>query len=441
MFSSLDRVDIITEDKATGRKSYLQTDHRSAREIQQQEEVSVLFGLTRIMNARELGEIQGVDRVLYVCAELPPDPVQRAVAAAGGWFQLEDMREVRYEGPLSEPAELADDAFRRLARRVLDARNEKLEERALVALEQELLNSPGPEEDETGHWTRVVELAAVAGELLRAQAGGRWIEARGLATIPFVFHLGDGGEGSPRINAAGRAERFLKNGARDSLVHLLRMAEDHTSQKEQPKRVLLTLKPPRWPGRDKTLCRPVMEGDAAATAVPWVAYGEDMPNSFAIFVKDGTREHQLDALHEQAIENLKTLDAEVEEVDAGQLKMLVVSGHYFAAEKVLDGDFMRGIHARLRTPLLLAGVPRKGLLFIMDARVNPQASAGFIGLCVSEYEKNASEPISPTPLLLQDGKICGFARTSEEESEPPAPEPTPELRQGFLSRLVGRFKN
>jgi hypothetical protein len=166
-----------------------------------------------------------------------------------------------------------------------------------------------------------------------------------------------------------------------------------------------------------------------------------MPNSFAIFVKDGMREHELDTLHAQAIENLKTLDVETQEVDAGELKMLVASGHYFAAEKVLDGEFMRSIHARLQTPLLLAGVPRKGLLFIMDARVSPQAATGFMGLCASEYEQSASEPISPTPLLLQDGKICGFARTSEEKDEPAAPVPPSEPRQGFFGKLMGRLKN
>jgi hypothetical protein len=442
MYSSLDRVDVITEDKATGRKSYLQIDHRSVREIRREEEVSVLFGLTRIMNARQLGEREGVDRVLYACPELPPDFLQRAVASAGGWFQLEDLREVHYEGPLSKPEDLADEAFRRLARKVLKERNAALEESALAALEQEHLGAPGPEDDEHGHWTRVVELAAVAGELLRAKSGGRWIEAWGMATLPFVFHLSGGGGADPRINAVGRAERFLKNGGRDSLVHLLRMAEDHANQQALPRRVLVTLKPPRWPARDKTVGRPVLEGDAAAIAVPWAVYGEDMPNSFAIFKKDGAREHQLETLHAQALENLKTLDVELQEVDAGAFKMIVASGHYFAAEKVLDAEFMRGIHARLQTPLLLVGVPRKGLLFIMDARVSPEAATAFVSLCRTECEKDDSEPICSTPLLLRDGKICGFAQIEEEQDEPavPAPEASPPP-QGFFGRLMGRFKN
>jgi hypothetical protein len=284
-----------------------------------------------------------------------------------------------------------------------------------------------------------VELAAVAGELLRSQCGGRWIEVQGLATLPFVFHLAPGGESSPRINALGRAERFLKNGERDSLVHLLRMAEDHVNRKEQPKRVLFTLKPPDWAGQDKTVCRPVLEGDKTAAEVPLLAYGEDMPNSFAIFVKDGARELQMDALHAQALETLKQVEVEVQEIDESEGKLLVVSGHYFAAEKLLDGDFMRGMHERLHSSLLVAGVPRKGLLFVGDVS-SPQLMNGLMAILAAEHAKNGSESISPTPLIVSEGKIVGVVRSVDKQEEPPAATPPEKPRKGFFSRLLGLFR-
>jgi len=438
MFSSLDRIDLVTLDPATGKKAFHQTDHRSAAEVQQEAEISTLFALTRVLNARQLGEQEGGVRVLYVCFERPPDLLQRAVVAAGGRLQISDQ-DLIYEGVLDTSEDLADEAFRKLARRVLRARELPLEESTLVALERDYLGAPGPEDDEIGHWTRVVELAAVAGELLRSKCGGRWIEVQGMATLPFIFHLAPGGDASPRINAVGRAERFLKNGERDSLVHLLRMAEDHVNRKEQPKRVLFTLKPPAWAGQDKTVCRPVLEGEKTAAEVPLLAYGEDMPNSFAIFVKDGTRELEIDMLHAQAVETLKEVEVEVQEIDESEGKLFVVSGSYFAAEKLLDGDFMRGMHDRLQSPLLVAGVPRKGLLFIGDVR-SPQLMNGLMAILAAEHGKNASEPISPTPLIVSEGKICGVVRAVEKQEEAPAAAPQEEPRRGFFSRLLGLFR-
>jgi hypothetical protein len=438
MYSSLDRIDLVTQDPATGKKAFHQTDHRSAAEVQQEAEVSTLFALTRVLNARQLGEREGSVRVLYVCFERPPDFLQRAVIAAGGRLQINDQ-DLIYEGVLSTSEDLADEAFRKLARRLLRERDLPLEERALAALEQEYLGAPGPEDDEIGHWTRVVELAAVAGELLRSKCGGRWAEVHGMATLPFIFHLAPGGESSPRINALGRAERFLKNGERDSLVRLLRMAEDHVNRQEQPKRVLFTLKPPQWAGRDKTVCRPVMEGEKTAAEVPLLAYGEDLPSSFGIFVKDGSRELEIDMLHAQAIETLKEVEVQVQEIHETEGKLFVVSGSYFASEKLLDGDFLRGMHERLQSPLLVAGVPRKGLLFIGDVR-SPQLMSGLMAILAAEHGKDASEPISPTPLIISEGKICGVVRAVEEQEEPPAAAPQEAPRRGFFSRLLGLFR-
>ena len=438
MYSSLDRIDLVTQDPSTGKKAFHQTDHRSAAEVQQEAEVSTLFALTRVLNAREMGEREGGVRVLYVCFERPPDFLQRAVVAAGGRLQINDQ-DLIYEGVLGTPEELADEAFRKLARRVLRERDLPLEESTLALLEQDSLGAPGPEDDEIGYWTRVMELAAVTGELLRSQCGGKWIEVQGMATVSFVFHLAPGGDASPRVNAVGRAERFLKNGERDSLMHLLRMAEDHVNRKEQPKRVLFTLKPPGWAGADKTVCRPVLEGEKTAAEVPLLAYGEDMPNSFAIFVKDGTREHEIDALHAQAVETLKGVEVEVQEIDESEGKLFVVSGSYFAAEKLLDADFMRGMHERLKSPLLVAGAPRKGLLFIGDVRA-PELMNGLMAILAAEHSKSASEPISPTPLIVSDGKIVGVVRAAEKEEEPPAAAPEEKPRRGFFSRLLGLFK-
>ncbi|WNG14956.1 hypothetical protein [Cystobacter fuscus] len=434
MYSSLDSIDIVTQNEETGRKGFLQTDHRSAAEIQQEREVSILFALTRVLNARQAIESEeGPVDVLYVCAEAPPDFLRGVVASAGGRVQINDEPVSVYEGPISTPEDLAEGAFRGLAFRVAHDREASLDEQLLSALQEEYAQQPGVEQDEPGYWTRVVELAAVAGELLRARHGGRWAEAQDLATMPFAFRLGGEGGTPATVNVVGKAERFLTNGERDSLVLLLRMAEDQSLAATEPRPVLFTLKPPDWSVRDRVLYRPLFDAPARAD-VPLVVYGEDLPNSFSLFRRGGSRDGELDTLHAQALENLKAISVELQELGEGPRRVLAVSGHYFAAEKVLDVPFLRAMHERLDSQVLLAAVPRKGLLLLASALVEPSLTAEFLGLCEEQYASEDSAPISPTPLVIQDGTIRGFvqmgdeARTPSPSAEPPRPGPTGGLK-------------
>ncbi|MFY0573644.1 hypothetical protein ACN28S_04085 [Cystobacter fuscus] len=148
------------------------------------------------------------------------------------------------------------------------------------------------------------------------------------------------------VNVVGKAERFLSNGDRDSLVLLLRMAEDQSLVATEPRPVLFTLKPSDWNARERVLCRPLFDAPARAD-VPLVVYGEDLPNSFSLFRRGGSRDGEMEALHAQALENLKAISVELEEFGEGPQRMLAVSGHYFAAEKVLDVPFLRAMHERL----------------------------------------------------------------------------------------------
>ena len=418
MYSSLDSIDIVTQNEETGRKGFLQTDHRPAAEIQRERELSTLFALTRVLNARHAIESEeGPVDVLYVCAEAPPDFLRSVVASAGGRVQINDEPVSVYEGPIGTPEELAEGAFRGLAFRVAHEREASLDEQLLAALQEEYAQQPGVEDDEPGYWTRVAELAAVAGELLRARHGGRWAEAQELATMPFAFRLGAEGVSPATVNVVGKAERFLTNGERDSLVSLLRMAEDQSLAATEPRPVLFTLKPSDWSVRDRVLCRPLFDAPARAD-VPLVAYGEDLPNSFSLFKRGGSRDGELDVLHAQALENLKAISVEVQELGEGPHRVLAVSGHYFAAEKVLDVPFLRAMHERLDSQVLLAAVPRKGLLLLTSALVEPPLASEFLGLCEEQYASQDSAPISPTPLVIQDGVIRGFVQMGAEAQSP-----------------------
>jgi hypothetical protein len=434
MFSSLDRADMIVADLG-GRRHCLQTDHRSAAEIQHQEELSTLFALTRVLSPIAMGT---ADEVTYVCAEPPPEFLRRAVASAGGTLQVHPGPVLTYEGSLGQPEELADGAFRRLAHRVLRERNTGLKESALEALEHAHAQAPDKEEDELGYWTRAAELAAVTGELLRAKFGGRWVTAPQVAAIPFAFRLGR--EDSARYilsNVAGKAEQFLQNGARDSPRDLLLSAEDQQNPVPEQRPMFFMLKAAEWPGRETMVCQSLVPWRDPRVAMPWLTYGEDLPNSFGHFSKDHLQAEQLDELHAQALESLKSVAVEALEMNTELLKLLVALGPFYAAEKVLDAGFMRGLHQRLGSSSLVAGIPRRGLLLVMNARVRPALLRVFAAICEAQYQRGESEPLCLTPLLIEDGKITGFVwvRPKGDAKLVTAAELNKGASGGFLSRL------
>ena len=435
MFSSLDRVDMRIAS-AEGIRC-LQTDHRPAAEIQRQEELSILFALTRVLGPLSAGT---ASEVVYVCAQPPPEFLRRAVASAGGKLQVQKGPVLAYEGPPGKPEELADDAFRRLAHRVLRERNATLDESTLELLQRELTPAPDKEKEEPVYWTRVVELAAITGELLRAKLGGRWVVAPKTSTIPFAFRLG--AEDSSRYilsNVAGRAERFLESGAQDSPGELLSATGDQEIKPPAPGPVLPMLKAAEWPGRDTMACRPLVTWQDPRAVMPWITYGEAAPSSSGPISKDSPRAKELDALHAQALENLKAISVEAIELTQKTQKLLTVIGPPYAAEQVLDVSFLRGLHERLGRPSLVAGIPRKGLLMIMDARAKPTYLKLFVELCEMHYSRGESEPISPTPLLIEDGTISGFmwVRPDGAPRVVRAAEPGTSPLRGFFRRLFG----
>jgi len=83
VYSSLQKIDIATDQAPP---HYYQTDHRSREEIDAQPEISVLFALARILNARAYGTAKKIDAtVVYVAfADALPSYLLDAIASAKG---------------------------------------------------------------------------------------------------------------------------------------------------------------------------------------------------------------------------------------------------------------------------------------------------------------------------------------------------------------------
>lgn len=221
VFSSLDRVDIVYTDPE-GRSRWLQSDHRRPEAIAAEAELSLLFALIRVLNPPRdfpTGEPEPV--LEYRCQHLPPAFLRAAIAGAGA--QLVTDEPVPYTEEPPDPEALADLGFAALAARVLAERGLPCDLGGLQQLEQQQPRIDR-EADEVGHWRAVVSLAAVAGEVLRAQGGGRWALHPSAGTLPFVYLLGP--ETSPIVvNPLGRAIKLLENGAdADSLAALVSVA-------------------------------------------------------------------------------------------------------------------------------------------------------------------------------------------------------------------------
>jgi hypothetical protein len=341
---------------------------------------------------------------------------------------------------LSAPESLADEAFRRLAQRVLGRHSLPLDESSLEALQRAYAQAPDQEEDEPGYWTRVVTLAAVAGELLRARWGGQWVHHPGLAALPFAFsHQIAGSTRTLVSNLVGKAQRFLTEGQQESLAALLHHAEDHARPGPSARPTLLMLKAMAWPGSAEMRCQPLVALQAPKAHIPWLVYGEDLPHAFRYFTKEETRDQEVGELHARALENLKGLSVELGEVELLGSPLLFVTGNHYAAEKVVDIDFMRSLHVRLGADWLMVGTPRRGLLFAAKARSESAFVKGFHHMCEAQFRRAELEPISPTPLLMHEGRIAGFA-WEEETRSALSGKPLTEARQGFFSRLFGRKK-
>ncbi len=407
MYSSLDRIDIVAQDPASGARLLVQTDHRGPGEVEETGELSVLFALARVLNARRLGRDDPTPPLVrYAVPEQPPAFLLDAIAAAGGELELmaEPGRALPHEGVRLDPYELADRTFAALARRVLEREQRTLEEPALAALEEALLDDPpGAEDRELEYWIAVLELAALGGELLRQRKGGRWVEdTQELSTVPFVFDCG-----GSLYNVITKAQKLIEQGRRESLTHLLRMAEDDDAG-EGP--TLITFKPPGWPGREQALCRPLLEGEASAR-LPLLVYGNDRPSSFGIFLRSPEREQRVEEIHAEALRNLAAVEVQTMELQLDEARVIIVGDSYYAAEKLLDVAFMRGLHARLGAPLLAAAVPRKTTLLVTSAMIPLETMAKFLHLAERKHaEDEPTLPLCAQPLLVQDGLVVGFVQ-------------------------------
>lgn len=327
----------------------------------------------------------------------------------------------------SEPAALADRAFAALAARVQRRVGLTDPAVALKALEAETLaDPPDADEDESSYWTRVLELAAVVAEIIRAQRGGQWIESEG-ADVPFGFECPNAGTMLP----TNRAQRFIEDGEEESMFYLLGTFDDlQIPEHERP--LLPSLRHRGDATLEDIIVRPLL-AKATDPEIPVIAYGTDTPTAFGLLKASRTEDRE--ELHAKAIANLASQTVEIEELDLGGFRFLAISNSFFATEKLLDQPFMRQLHARLGAPVLAASVPRRGLMFVTDAAPSDPPRAMSILAAITDKESATTRRISKAILLVSEGAVVGHAQLGNTDDEPTPPPPK---KPGVLKRLFGK---
>jgi hypothetical protein len=440
MYCSLDKIDLAAQ--IDGRPVAIQTDHRARAEIEREPELSVLFALARVLNARDhmAGEGEPAAAIHYMVSEDPPDLLREALTSAGAVLEWSDDRRELLGAPSEEAMNtLADRMFASLARRTATRVGTRDLGMALRMLEDQTWTAPPERDDERAYWERVLELASLAGELLRAKHpdAGRWVHTD-RAMVPFGFQVSTG-DSATVMFPTNRAQRLVEDGRDESLFKLLLAAEEAlASPPDLTKgRLMPSLRARNSVEVDDAIWRPLVTDDRARPDLPIVVCGVDGENTFGMMRKEALATSPDDPMV-RALANLADESVETEELHADGMVILVVSGGFYAAEKLLDESFMRSLHDELGAYMLAAATPARGLLLVTDAGESTHL-ARFAEIARLRFEDSGGRAISPAVMLVTDGKVTGC--TGEErpdtgqlraETEPSSP------RRGLLKRIIGR---
>jgi hypothetical protein len=313
---------------------------------------------------------------------------------------------------------------------------------ALRMLEDQTFADPPERDDEPVYWRRVLELAALTGEILRAKYAGRWVQTD-RALVPFGFQLTTSTTGgSTVLFPTNRAQRVIDDGADESLFKLL-LAADETMQRPPDAatgRLMPSLRDRRNVELDEIVWQALVDHERIAH-IPVVVCGIDGESTFGMIRKEAL-ERPAEAAWEDALANLAAEQVDVELMRVGELDLVAVSGSFYAAEKLLDTEFMRSLHDKLGATLLAAAAPARGLLLVAANTDDAPLLARFAALVRLRYDEAGGRAISPAVLLVTDGEVVGFVRDASFERADTSPmraETSPDSpRPGLLRRLLGR---
>ena len=170
-------------------------------------------------------------------------------------------------------------------------------------------------------------------------------------------------------------------------------------------------------GGDEAFCRPLWTGERSPH-IPWVAFGFDHPHSFEFLGRK--RLEQLgktdEIVEREALANLKARAGSWQEVSVRlgwfkKLRLQICADDFLAAERIMDATFMGEAQRKLKAPGLMAGIPRRGLLVVMNAGEaidDVKKTAALVAFVSGQFHGGEAAPISPAIFAIKDGAIVGL---------------------------------
>lgn len=402
MFYWLSKIDLVKV--VDGLRIGVQTDHRTAAEIESDWDRSVVFAASRARGVQLSGRVAGVT---FHFSHEPPGRMVTLVRQLGCGLDVAGGGSSLPCPPDDDAVDSAvADAFQRLGTATFAEHGLPSTLDGLARLEATLragLDRIGPDSnDEEARWTAVIRLGGAAAVVMNSSYGGRLAAETGSGCVPpFHWELDGGG----RLNLFGRAATFLKDDPGVSPSRLISLL----GEQSQGGAVMFHFQKPDWLGLPNalTVTLPGLEGphiEAPAVATLIV----DHPTSIESLPKTTSLE-EAERFRQQAIANNRKLDVEIQALDVGcEAPLILVHGHYYAAERLLDAEFMRGLHRQVDSDLLLAAVPATGRLFVQSAHIGFDLVGAFQHVVPGQYEQAApSDKLSPVVMLVEDGEIVG----------------------------------
>jgi hypothetical protein len=182
-----------------------------------------------------------------------------------------------------------------------------------------------------------------------------------------------------------------------------------------------------WIEKDSYVYEPLLLNALPEMNMPIITYGFDTAETFTGMLKN-EQQVSLDILRESALQNIKKIQLEWEELDIKELHMLSCTGDYFAAEKSLDQDFMKKAHEHFNTSMLAVSIPRKGRLFVTSGIQKPEVINMFAHLSKIQFAEDSTHPsLSSSIFICQSSVISGVIQPKKEE-----------VRKNFWNKIMGK---
>lgn len=182
----------------------------------------------------------------------------------------------------------------------------------------------------------------------------------------------------------------------------------------RPEGVLLPVfRESAWPGFEEAVCHPLLDGPlGSALPGPLVTFAFDSPHSMATVTLTALGDLGItpQQMQSEALGNLgrRPLEWEILTRRSDGNPMALGCSDEFASEGILLVPFLQQAQATLGAKALLVSMPNRGVLIVQDAYPQDLSETQRLVQWTEQTYGTTNTPISPIPLIVQDGTLRGM---------------------------------